>query len=436
METALNLGFGYVLIDLPWYMMACIPFKNLRRCSRTVLRLMFVFMTLFRFACGFVLVLCVPDWRNYTWLTYAMTYILLFTFFVCAYRVSLVRLLYVYLLIYTVSTCINQVVLIVLQMLYPDVRMSLSEFPLMSATIFVVVLLLLPVMIPFLRGSLRRAVDTLDVKSLLLLCIVPLVFVFASMILTGYSVPQPSLGPIMLVMYVLLCAMGIISYVVNLTLLLGQSEQMQKEHELETQLMLQAQNYENLTQSIEQTRAARHDLRHHLNVMQSLVARDDKEGMMAYLHEYIESLSVDNSPDWCENRAVNALLRHYLARASQAGASLDIKLDLPMGVGILDTDLCVVFGNVFENAAASAAACGKEGYIRARCATGEQDVVLTVENSIGESAHHGQGIGLKNVELAARKYDGAVRFEARDGIYYSRVLLKKPPVKADAAQAT
>jgi len=89
-----------------------------------------------------------------------------------------------------------------------------------------------------------------------------------------------------------------------------------------------------------------------------------------------------------------------------------------------DTDLCVIFGNIFENAARSAAAGGEGAYLRARCETGENDIVLTVENSTG-AAPHGEGLGLRSVEAAAQKHGGTTRFEEAPGVYLSRVLVRK-----------
>lgn len=181
-----------------------------------------------------------------------------------------------------------------------------------------------------------------------------------------------------------------------------------------------------MTTRIEAARAARHDLRHHISVTLDFVHRDDKEGLLRYLVEYDKSLSGDDGPDWCENRVVNALLKYYLAPATQAGAALDVKLDIPTHAGVPDTDLCAVFGNIFENAARSAAAAGQGAYIRARCESGETDIVLTVENSIGDTPR-GEGMGLRNVETAAKRHGGTARFEEKDGAFYSRVLLRKTP---------
>ena len=259
----------------------------------------------------------------------------------------------------------------------------------------------------------------------------PITFAVIALVFIGYGDAQEVKNTGLDILYLLVSLAGIASYFVNLKMLMGSAQRLQNEHELETRLALQAQNYENLTQGIETARAARHDLRHHLNAVRDFAAQDDKAGLLRYLDEYAASLPQDEGPDWCENRAVNALLKHYLAQAAGAGVELDVKLDLPGGAGVPDTDLCVIFGNIFENAARSAAAVGRGARIRARCETGEADIVLTVENSAGAAIPHGEGLGLRSVEAAARKHGGTARFEERAGVYLSRVLLRKDPPPGD-----
>lgn len=429
MRQAVLLAFGYVFCETPWYLLACVPFWHQRRVSKRTIYLLAAFMAAFRAATAFVLVLAVPDWRTHTSLAYLIYYALLIALFFRAFRISPVRLFYVFLLVYSISTCINQFSAGVLQLMFPNQYIALSMFPLLTVLQFSLSLLLFPFLYRFFKGGLRSAVEGLDTRSILLLCITPLLFSAATLVLWYYADTVPERSAALMVLLLLLSTAGIVSYIVNLKMLLGAAERLRNEHELETRLALQAQNFENLTQSIQAARAARHDLRHHINALRDFAARDDKAGMLRYLDEYTAGLPADDAPDWCENRTVNALLKHYLTQAAGAGVELDVKLDLPPGAGVPDTDLCVVFGNIFENAARSAAAAGEGAYLRARCETGEADIVLTVENSTGPNLPHGEGLGLRNVEAAAKRHGGTARFEERGGVYLSRVLLQRdaPP---------
>ena len=55
-------------------------------------------------------------------------------------------------------------------------------------------------------------------------------------------------------------------------------------------LASQKEQYKKLSDSIAQTRQARHDLRHHMNVISGMVQADDKESLQQYLTQYGQTL--------------------------------------------------------------------------------------------------------------------------------------------------
>jgi len=426
MSEALNMALAYLLLDTPWYLMACVPFMNSLRIRRKMLLVLVIGTAILRTLSVFLLVAYVPDWRSYESALYIAYYIVLIAMFLLAFRVSPARLIYVFLLVYALSTGIDQITAGVLRFIFPDQRVSISVFPLLTAAEFAITLLLFPWLYRFFKGRLRQAVEGLDTKSILMLCITPAVFAVAALVLVAYISAAPSQDVGLSVLNFLFSVAGIASYFVNLWMLWNGAEQVRKESALHTQLALQAQGYENLTQRIEAARISRHDLRHHLNVIQDYAGRKDNEGLLSYLAEYTAALPSDDVPDYCDNPTVNVLLRHYLTRAAAAGAALDVKIGLRAHAGIPDADLCVVFGNLFENAAKSMEAqTSGEKFIRARCDTGEGDIVLTLENSVGEAAP-GEGVGLKSVTSIAKKYEGSARFERHGQIWSGSVLLPIP----------
>lgn len=173
MREAIQLAFGYVLIEVPWYLLACVPFMGRRRISKRGIYLLAALMAAFRAATAFVLVLGVPNWHEYTALAYLPYYILLAALFLRAFRVSPARLAYVFLLVYSISTCVNQFAVSVLQLSFPGRRISMSAFPPLTVLIFGIFLALLPFLYRFFKGSLRQAVEELDTRSVLLLCVTP-----------------------------------------------------------------------------------------------------------------------------------------------------------------------------------------------------------------------------------------------------------------------
>ncbi len=244
MREAIQLALGYVFVDVPWYLLACIPFMDRRRISKRNIYLLAAFMAAFRAACGLILVLGVPNWRAYVWVAYLATYLLLALLFLLAFRVSPARLFYVYLLVYSISTCINHASSAALQYLFPGQRISVSAFPLLTVVCFGCFLLLLPLLYSFFKGSLKRAVETLDTRSLLLLCITPLTFAAIALAFMSYVNQLAEKSLFLTSLYLLVSLAGVVSYCVNLWMLLGAARRLQSEHELETRLAVQAKDFE------------------------------------------------------------------------------------------------------------------------------------------------------------------------------------------------
>lgn len=427
MDNPILYGVGLLVADLPWYIMAVIPFGEQARFKRWVIVLIGGLVGLLKAFSGALLAMLVANWRDWNFVHYLVHTLLLLTLYSVCFKVDFAKLIYMLLLLQAIATTVNFSACTVVAAIHPGVQIALSRTPAYTLAIAAGNLIACPIVWRFFRGSLKTAFREISAKNFWFLCVQPILFFFLNQIFatsiqkTGIATNQISLLTLLIVFT------GLITYYVSLRTVLDNARYVRLESEAQTRLALQVQNYENLTQGIERSRAARHDLRHHINVIRDFAARDDKEGMIKYLDEYAAGITADNGPDWCENQSVNALLKHYLGLAAEAGARLDVKIDLPAHTRVKDTVLCVVFGNIFENAAASVTAKGKDSFIRARCENSETDIVLTVENSVGDSVPHGEGLGLKNVAAAVKNHGGTVRFEERNGIYFSRVILRKDP---------
>lgn len=410
--------------DVPWYIVGCAPFMDNLRVKKRVLFLMILGVGSVRAVTNYLLVKFVPDYHDYLGWEYVVFTGVIIIFYILAMRIRVMQLVYVMLLLQSLATTVNYLAYVVNVPFYPGETIRASTTPGYTFSIIVGSVLCAVLTWYFFRTRLRDALDILPDRMIVLLCIPPMMFWLVHQVYNSTVVYSQSTWNIA-VLNMLILLTGLMVYYLNIKMVLDSARHVRIESEAEKSLALQAQNYENLTQNIEAARTARHDLRHHINVLKGFIEEDDKEGMLRYMDEYTASLPIDNAPDWCESQVVNALVKHYLARASQSGVRLDVKLDLPLKCGVPETDLCVVFGNIFENAANAAASVGKGAYIRARCKTGERDIVLAVENSVGHPTVRGEGLGQKNVEAAAKRNKGTARFTEKDGVYSSRVILRK-----------
>lgn len=215
-------------------------------------------------------------------------------------------------------------------------------------------------------------------------------------------------------------------------------------------LHLQREQYTNLSKNIAQAKAARHDLRHQLSVLGTYHARGDLEGLGQYLHQLTDALPAAPEQIWCENYAVNAISSYYLSKAKADCIALDVRLDIPQKIGaILDVDLCIILGNLLENALEACCRMEKsdqDRYIKLRSRTQGDYLSLLLENSFdgifskcngcflsrkeidGISVAR-KGVGISSVRAIAEKYDGTLRVEAEENLFRVSVLVSMKTVE-------
>lgn len=251
-----------------------------------------------------------------------------------------------------------------------------------------------------------------------------------------------------LVFMAILAAFALYTYAMLLQMLKRNADATRKAERAqnaENILQIQGAEYERLAQRLEQARQARHDQRHQYAVLQGLAAQGNTPGVAAYLKELAGALPGLDYKTYCQNPAVNAVVNHYAAQAETAGINVDVRLDVPERLGrVSDSDLCVMVGNLLENAVEACCRPGQPGggrWIRARAGLHGQNshrFVLVVDNSFegalqADGATGGylslkrpgqKGIGLQSVRAVCEKYDGYCEFEKVGGAFQSSVTLK------------
>lgn len=201
-------------------------------------------------------------------------------------------------------------------------------------------------------------------------------------------------------------------------------------------LAMRELQYDSLQERISEARRAKHDVRHHIALMQELLREQKYEKLESYLNTYRMSMPDDTPIAFCENTAVNTVLVYFAQQAKNNGIDYIVKTVIPEDTGIETTDLSVLFGNLLENALD---ACidenGQDKKIIIRASDEANSLCIAVDNTFGgslktdrngafvSSKHSGNGLGIESVKSIAERYGGVSKFEARDGMFYASVML-------------
>lgn len=184
----------------------------------------------------------------------------------------------------------------------------------------------------------------------------------------------------------------------------------------------------------EQTAVHRHDLRHHLLMINSLISA----GKTSQAQDYIQKISGDMekvTPKYfCENETVNLLLGAFQRKTEERGVDFQAKATLPAQLHISEPELCAILSNGLENALTATAAL--KGSIHCFCTIRQSKLlieiknpyagVLLMEDNIPVSREKPHCYGCRSIVTIVQKYNGICTFSGEDGIFILRVAIPLP----------
>lgn len=246
-------------------------------------------------------------------------------------------------------------------------------------------------------------------------------------------------------------------------------EYRRKAQEQESQLMLmnreileQKKYQDTVLDHEKQLRRLRHDYRHQITVLQEFVRNGEVEELSEYLSEMMKAIPQNSKIRYTQNIAVNAVITYYASQAKKKGVQADIDLQLPVKLSMdIEQSLCVVFGNLLENAcealarlndgdngdAASADKGGEHGrFIRLSAVEHKGNLIIHMENSMDgkirkwgkfyiSSKRQEVGIGLSSISNIAEMHGGNAEFHGENGVFVSDVYMELFPEDGNECEA-
>lgn len=195
----------------------------------------------------------------------------------------------------------------------------------------------------------------------------------------------------------------------------------QERKRMESQILMQKKHYSQLASQIEKIRTMRHDIRHHFTQLSVLLKDGNAKAAEQYLDKVINSSLTSAPLSFCDAYYVDVLLRYYYSCAEDLHIPMTVHANVPAASAISEEDLCVILGNILENALdASAPVPQDQRLVTVAVTCHEGTIGIEVKNrykgelipdgknfySSKEKGRH--GIGLSSVRSMAEKYGGDV----------------------------
>ncbi len=195
--------------------------------------------------------------------------------------------------------------------------------------------------------------------------------------------------------------------------------------------------YDKLTEMTEQIHILRHDYKHHLVSMQRLMETGASIEARDYLTKMNEYADESIPQEYCQSRVLNALLDRFDESCKMEDIEFSVKVILPPPDTVDDYELCVIIGNLLENAytACLHTANGQRRYIELSMYPQNQYYGIKVVNSYdGALKHEGKtlyttkenegGLGINSIKSVARHHGGEYMPEWDEQTFSALVVLK------------
>lgn len=183
-------------------------------------------------------------------------------------------------------------------------------------------------------------------------------------------------------------------------------------------------------------RGWRHDYRNHISVMKNLYRQGSLEELGEYLDMLESDLSTVDTVIKTGNPMADAILNSKLNLALSKNIPVKATVHIPMRLMISELDLCVILGNLLDNAIeASLSLPEKDRMIRIYMDIKETHLYISVTNLCagkkmpkinGKFLSHrgdGHGFGLIRIDGIVEKYGGYVNRNSEDGAFTTEILL-------------
>lgn len=184
-----------------------------------------------------------------------------------------------------------------------------------------------------------------------------------------------------------------------------------------------------------QMRGWRHDHHNHIQTMKAYRSLEQNDKLDDYLTFLDADLSSVDTLIKSGNVMVDAILNSKLSLAKAHKITINAKAVVPINLMISEIDLCVIIGNLLDNAIEACLRSDDEckRFIRVYMDLKRDSLYLSVTNTSSETKKHGSqyisvkgenhGFGLMRVDKIVDKYAGYIKRHDEDGAFTSEVML-------------
>ena len=233
---------------------------------------------------------------------------------------------------------------------------------------------------------------------------------------------RPAYYPVLILLFILMPVIYL-DILATLKQQLNLFESNQREDILKLQTNNVVARVEELAQANDRFREERHNYRHKMKTIASLVKTHQYEELESLMEEYLETIQKTRVVRYCDNAVIDAVLSTYINQAEAAGIRVIPGFAFPSPIPVNATELATVLANAIENAIH---ACEKlppeKRFIEIKVLHKPRFMVMIKnsfdghaefdENDIPVNREEGHGFGTRSIVAFCEKHKAFYQFVA------------------------
>ena len=273
-----------------------------------------------------------------------------------------------------------------------------------------------------------------NMAALLLVPVISIIYIYY-LVITAYEIKEIAIFAALTLLFI-----NILIFYLYQSLLKFYSSRM-NEQVFKQMLEVYSYQLDIARESEERIRALRHDIKHHIIELSTLARKSNNDEMAAYLNEMQEFMLNPKEYASSGNREIDGVLNYLLQKANTVLNQVDVQLHIPENLSLNHFDLCVILGNLVDNAVREASK-SEEKKLSIKLQVRQEVLFIFIENSYAgeliekedtlrttqkDSGIH--GIGLENVKKVVAANGGEIKIEYTKNRFYVHVLLYLSHIK-------
>jgi len=196
-------------------------------------------------------------------------------------------------------------------------------------------------------------------------------------------------------------------------------------------------HYQEMIALFEKLRIMRHDFKYHQNVLLDFMHKGETDKAIEYIKGHQAEAARHELTYFCDNQVINALLIWYAGQYEKSQIEYSFKVAVPEKLPISDYDMCIVIGNLLENALEASLKLPDNRKINLDILLHNEQLLLKIGNNFTDTRKtimdktanvfantpDNRGLGLRSVQAIADRYKGKLFIKQVENVFTVTMLI-------------